>query len=107
MPILVFAQPYAGTAGTASCSSRLHGLSSNAWMFSCLSEGQHEAIMRTQGAGSLQLPLHLQVSQASAKAKEAIEAKGGSVTTVYYNRLGLRALLQPDWFERKGKWQQQ
>ena len=28
---------------------------------------------------------------------------GGSVTTVYYNALGLRALLKPAWFARKGR----
>ena len=45
----------------------------------------------------------LQVSQVSASAKAAIEKAGGSVTTVYYNQLGLRALLRPDWFEAKGR----
>ena len=32
-----------------------------------------------------------------------MEKLGGSVTTVYYNKLGLRALLTPDWFEHKGR----
>ncbi len=41
-----------------------------------------------QGAGSLSTPLHLDVSQASAKARAAVEAAGGSVRTVYYNKLG-------------------
>lgn len=44
-----------------------------------------------------------QVSQASAIARQAIEAAGGSVTTVYYNALGLRALTQPEWFAKKGR----
>lgn len=44
-----------------------------------------------------------QVSQVSETAKAAIEKAGGSVTTVYYNQLGLRALLKPDWFEAKGR----
>ena len=48
-------------------------------------------------------PRRPQVSQASAAAREAIERAGGSVTTVYYNKLGLRALLQPDWFAKKGR----
>lgn len=39
-------------------------------------------------------PLHLQVSAVSEQARQAVEAAGGSVTTVYYNRLGLRALLK-------------
>ena len=55
-----------------------------------------------QGEENLHSALHLQVSQVSTKAKEVIEAKGGSVTTVYYNPLGLKALLQPEWFSRKG-----
>ena len=56
-----------------------------------------------QGAKALTQPVHIQVSQASQKAKEAIEAAGGSVTTVYYNPLGLRALLKPGWFAKKGR----
>ena len=56
-----------------------------------------------QGAKALTQPVHIQVSQASQKAKEAIEAAGGSVTTVYYNPLGLRALLKPEWFAKKGR----
>ena len=43
------------------------------------------------------------MSQASASARAAVEAAGGSVTTVYYNQLGLRALLKPDWFAAKGR----
>lgn len=50
------------------------------------------------------LPLRrLQVSQVSESARAAIEAAGGSVATVYYNKLGLRALLKPDWFAAKGR----
>ena len=45
----------------------------------------------------------LQVSQVSEEAKAAVEAAGGSVTTVYYNQLGLRALVRPDWFAGKGR----
>jgi ribosomal protein L15 len=30
----------------------------------------------------------MEVSQASAKARATVEAAGGSVTTVYYNKLG-------------------
>lgn len=44
-----------------------------------------------------------QVSQVSKAARSAIEAAGGSVTTVYYNQLGLRALTRPDWFAKKGR----
>lgn len=56
-----------------------------------------------QGADSFRTPVHLQVSQVSRSAKSVIEAAGGSVTTVYYNNLGLRALLRPEWFAKKGR----
>lgn len=39
----------------------------------------------------------------SDRAKSAIEAAGGSVKKVHYNHLGLRALLTPEWFEKKGR----
>ena len=45
-------------------------------------------LLRSQGAERFNLPLNLQVSQASAAARAAVEAAGGSVTTVYYNKLG-------------------
>jgi len=56
-----------------------------------------------QGSSSFDKLVHLQVSGVSATAREAVEKVGGSVTTVYYNKLGLRALLMPDWFEKKGR----
>ena len=45
----------------------------------------------------------LQVSRVTVRAKEVVEAAGGSVRRVYYNKLGLRALLKPEWFEKKGR----
>lgn len=45
----------------------------------------------------------LQVSRVTVRAKEAVEAAGGSVRKVYYNKLGFRALLKPEWFEKKGR----
>lgn len=56
-----------------------------------------------QGASAFDKQVHLQVSDVSDSAKAAIERCGGSVKTVYYNKLGLRALFMPDWFERKGR----
>ena len=56
-----------------------------------------------QGASDFQTPLHLQVSAVSKSAQHAVEQAGGSVTTVYYNQLGLRALLKPDFFAKKGR----
>ena len=55
------------------------------------------------GSAEFTTPVKLQVSQASKSAREAIENCGGSITTVYYNKLGLRALLRPEWFEKKGR----
>lgn len=39
----------------------------------------------------------------TVRAKAAVEAAGGSVRRVHYNKLGLRALLKPEWFEKKGR----
>ena len=48
-------------------------------------------------------PFHLEVSAVSSHAREAIEAAGGSVATVYFNALGLRSLLRPGWPETIGR----
>lgn len=45
--------------------------------------------------------LLIEVPFASASAIDAIESKGGFVTTVHYNRLALRALLKPHKFPNK------
>ena len=45
--------------------------------------------------------LLIEVPWASESAIEAIESKGGLVTTVHYNRLALRALLKPHKFPMK------
>lgn len=55
------------------------------------------------GAEDFDFSLKIQISQVSNTAKEAIENAGGAVTTVYYNKLGLRALLKPEWFAKKGR----
>jgi large subunit ribosomal protein L15 len=47
--------------------------------------------------------MHWQVSRATARAKAAVEAAGGTVRLVYYNKLGFRALLKPEWFAKKGR----
>jgi large subunit ribosomal protein L15 len=48
-------------------------------------------------------PIHVEVSAASSHAKGLVEAAGGSVATVYFNALGLRALLRPGWPEAIGR----
>jgi large subunit ribosomal protein L15 len=49
-------------------------------------------------SSTFNIKVNLEVSRVSAKAKELIEAAGGTVTRVHYNRLGLRALLKPHKF---------
>jgi large subunit ribosomal protein L15 len=57
-----------------------------------------------RGGSSLEpIPIHIEAQVASQPAIAAIEATGGSVRTVYYSQLALRALLKPENFERKGR----
>ncbi|MCL7024348.1 hypothetical protein MKW94_020437 [Papaver nudicaule] len=56
-----------------------------------------------RGAEHIKWPIHLEVSRVTVRAKQAVEAAGGSVRKVYYNKLGFRALLKPEWFEKKGR----
>ncbi|GAB4847713.1 hypothetical protein Ancab_026775 [Ancistrocladus abbreviatus] len=56
-----------------------------------------------RGAEQIQWPIHLEVSRVTVRAKAAVEAAGGSVRKVHYNKLGLRALLKPEWFAKKGR----
>ncbi len=51
-----------------------------------------------QDADHLTSAVHLEVTEASQAAIAAIEAKGGSVVTVYNSALSLRALLKPEKF---------
>lgn len=52
-----------------------------------------------RGAESFSAPLHVEVQLASQRAIDAIEAVGGSLESVYYSRLTLRAKLKPHRFE--------
>jgi len=52
-----------------------------------------------KGKKELRTPIHLEVSRASEGAIAAVEAAGGTVTTVHFNRLALRALTKPLKFE--------
>ena len=60
---------------------------------------KHGIKLLGKGRHRLRTPIRLEVSRASAKAVDAIERVGGSVTTVHYNRLALRALLKPEKFD--------
>ena len=48
----------------------------------------------SQGAGKFSHKIDIQISKATPGARAAVEAAGGSVTQVYYNELGLRALFK-------------
>ncbi|WOK97631.1 Mitochondrial/chloroplast ribosomal protein L15/L10 [Canna indica] len=59
--------------------------------------------LMARGSEDIKWPIHLEVSRVTARPKAAVEEAGGSVRKVYYNKLGLRALLKPEWFEKKGR----
>ena len=44
------------------------------------------------------LPLEIEVSRVSEAARDAVESVGGSVDTLYLNKLGYRAYLKPHKF---------
>jgi large subunit ribosomal protein L15 len=46
---------------------------------------------------------HVQVACVTERARAAIEGAGGKVHKVYYNQLGMRAMLLPEWFAKKGR----
>lgn len=54
------------------------------------------------GEEKVNRPLHLQVSSVSPQALQLVQAAGGTVERVYYTRLGLKALLKPENFDKKG-----
>ena len=54
---------------------------------------------RTKGGEGALPALRLEVSDASSSAKRVVEAAGGEVKLVWYNRLGLRYLLKPEKFD--------
>nr|GEV26538.1 O-acyltransferase WSD1-like [Tanacetum cinerariifolium] len=60
------------------------------------------------GTSELQPPTwifidYVVVSRVTVRAKETVEAAGGFVRKFYYNLLCFRALLKPEWFEKKGR----
>jgi len=46
-------------------------------------------------------PINIEVTRCSKGAAKAVLQSGGSLTLVHYNKLGLRALLRPERWERK------
>lgn len=55
--------------------------------------------LMARGGETFDMPLNIEVQLASQRAIEVVEAAGGSVESVYYSRLTLRALLKPHRFE--------
>ncbi|EPX74027.1 ribosomal protein subunit L15 [Schizosaccharomyces octosporus yFS286] len=49
-------------------------------------------------AEELNIPIHIEVTKATKEAIECVEKAGGTVKTVYFNSLGLRAHLYPERF---------
>ena len=60
---------------------------------------KHGVKLLAKEADRLTTPVTLEVSRASHAAIAAVEGAGGRVTTKYYNRLALRALLKPESFD--------
>eukprot|EP00164_Ancoracysta_twista_P010558 GFYU01015969.1.p1 GENE.GFYU01015969.1~~GFYU01015969.1.p1 ORF type:complete len:262 (-),score=60.47 GFYU01015969.1:133-918(-) len=58
-----------------------------------------EGVKVLSGHKEFTTKVDLEVSRASKSAIEKIESAGGNVTTKYYNKLGLRALLKPEKFD--------
>lgn len=52
-----------------------------------------------KGKQTFRYKIHLEVSMASSNAIAAVEAAGGTVTTVHFNTLALRALMKPYKFD--------
>jgi large subunit ribosomal protein L15 len=60
---------------------------------------KHGVKLLATGKESFSAKVNVQVSQASEEAIRAIERAGGSITSVYYTSLALRALLKPERFD--------
>lgn len=69
----------------------------DAGMFTA-SSVKHGIKLLADGRDRLETPFRLEISRASESAIAAVEAVGGEVTTVHYNKLALRALLKPHKF---------
>jgi len=59
------------------------------------SSNKHGMKLLAKGKERVRTPIKIEISRASESAIAAIEAVGGEVTTVHYNKLALRTLLKP------------
>lgn len=62
---------------------------------------EHGVKLLSDGSERLKQPIDIYISRASTAAIDAIEAAGGTVTTVHYNQLALRQLVRPHKFANK------
>ncbi|CAO3627995.1 unnamed protein product [Cunninghamella echinulata] len=69
----------------------------------CIHKIEDGVKLLSVGADSFTTPITIEVSRASQKAIEAIENAGGKITTKYYNKLGLRAVIHPEKFTQLPK----
>ena len=60
-----------------------------------------DAVGRARGKGGFDVKLNIEVQEATRRAIEAVEAAGGSLTTVYYSPLTLHTHLKPQRFAKK------
>lgn len=58
-----------------------------------------------QGADTFKAKLNIEVQWASEPVIAAIERNGGVITTAYYDIHSLWAVINPEGFFKKGKWQ--
>ncbi|GHP08646.1 hypothetical protein PPROV_000738300 [Pycnococcus provasolii] len=65
---------------------------------------KHGVKLLANGKDVFQLKnLDIELTGASKAARKALQANDCKLTTVYYSKLGLRALLRPEWFPKKGR----
>lgn len=62
---------------------------------------KHGVKILARGFEQFKIPIKIEASRASEGAIKAIESAGGDFTAKYFNKLGLRAHLNPDWFLMK------
>ncbi|KAG0368466.1 ribosomal protein L18e/L15P [Gamsiella multidivaricata] len=66
----------------------------------CIHNIQDGVKLLGDGKADFKTPINIEVSRASKSAIKAIESCGGKITSVYYNKLGLRALTKPEKFDQ-------
>jgi len=65
----------------------------------CIKKIKEGVKLLGRDAHKLKSSVHLELSATSLFAKQAVEALGGTVTTVYFTKPGLRALFKPEVYD--------